>query len=448
MITIAMGRHKNLGRLSQSMTGDIKGLLKKLKGKDADERREAANALGDAAQKGKDISAASGALEAALSDENRMARVRVAWALANHMLQKGRAKDLAALYDHGGSEVRNGIAQALVFWTIKDTDISPLVPLLEKDLKEPSLKHGVASALAYSYVHKGLDKGYAKLLKDNDPLVRLSAAAACRSAASESQDISPFLQALRKSLGDSDGSVARAAADALATYHGKRREWKEIDNLLTHRNENVRYSTAETLYGFAEALDIPRDVPNLLKALGDKDGMVGKGALAVIRHAAEKGKDIAFAVPMLKRLEMNPRMKEAAGLALKTYELRKDAGKRCQSCLDCELGRRPGDESKSLEDLASIVKEIACCGGEVTHVIFRCRKCGKYYASSYYDHTGFEEEQFFIKEISKKDAEKAMKELKKCKNPDDEDCKCDVHKKYLKGDDLPVKGTLKYSVTI
>ncbi len=433
------------------MAGDIEELIKKLKGKDADERREAANALGDAAQEGKDISAASDALNDALSDENHVVRVRAAWALAAYHLQKKDIASVGRLIAKKDEGIIFGAIQALPYAMRKGLNIGALVPVLEKLLNKAEdnmLKGSLVDTLVDHYMMVGAHDSAARLLKHRDMKVRYGAASAYRNAAMDGIDISPSIPALSETLRDRDDSVKRAAAEALGYYHAKRKGWKEIDRLLAEKDSNVRGPIVSLLYSHATEFDIRSDIPNLMRILEEDETDLKDGAISILREAAEGGVDISFAVPMLRRLEMNPRLKEEAGLALKTYELRKDAGKRCQSCLDCELGRRPGDESKSLEHLASIVKEIACCGGEVTHNIFRCKKCGKHYASSYYDHTGFEEEQFFIKEISKKDAEKAVKEMKKCKDPEDEDCDCAVHKKYLKDDDLPVKGVLKFSETL
>ncbi len=425
------------------MPEHVKELLKKLESNDRKKWLDAINGLGSAAQKGEDISAGAGALEKALSSEDSIVRVRAGWALAMHRLQKGEMTKLAELYTEGGAEVRNGVAQALSFWVRRGADISLLVPALEKDLDNPELGSRVVSGLSDFYILKGMDKEYSELL-NKDESVRFGAVAVCRSAASDGKDISKFVPALKKALGDSDASVSKAAAGALVTYYAKRRRWEEINPLLVHKKGIVRYAAVDSLYSFAGLIDIPQDLPNLLKTLQDGDLEVGKCAMGIIRSAAEKGRDISYAVPILKASSL----KEEAGLALKTYELMKDAGGRCAKCLGCELGRKPGDESGSIEDLSSIVKEIPCCAGIVTHSIFRCKECGKYFSSSYYDHTGFESEQYSIQEISKEEAESATLEIKKCKNPEDKKCSCIVHKEFLKNDALPIKGVLKFSETI
>ncbi len=120
-------------------------------------------------------------------------------------------------------------------------------------------------------------------------------------------------------------------------------------------------------------------------------------------------------------------------------------GTQCRDCLDCEAGLGPGDAKKSLENMALIIKSISCCGGDVTHRVFRCSACGKHYLSTYFDHSDTGHGQFSISLIGKDDAERIAAGFKKCPSPEFRLCKCDVHMGYLKDERVSVKGVLKYS---
>ncbi len=433
------------------MAGEIGQALEKLKSRDRDKRLDAANALGNAARGGEDISAASGALDRALSDEDGIVRVRAAWALAIHYFQKGDLDAVNKLRGSGDRDIRHGAAQAFGFALSKGIDLAPLMPELEKDLAEAtdsSLRYELVGTLAGIYLRNGLAGKAAGMLRHEDKGIRSRAASSYMVAATDGADISSLLAPLREALSDVEQEVRHYAASALAGFHARRKQWKEIDGLLVNRDSTVRYSVITDLQPHAGRFEFS-DIPNLLKCLEDNDFDVRKGAVSILRMAAKEGQDISFAVPALKKAAIygDEEVKEAVGNALREYELRKDAGQRCRHCMDCELGPEPGNESKSLEGLAVIVKEIACCGGEVTHRIFRCRQCGKHYLSSYYDHTGFEAEQFSIVVIGREDAGKLADEIKKCREPENKNCGCPVHK-LLKDDAMPVKGTIKYKATI
>ena len=113
----------------------------------------------------------------------------------------------------------------------------------------------------------------------------------------------------------------------------------------------------------------------------------------------------------------------------------------CQYCKNSEEGILKID-SKSREDLVRIETMMMCgCGGYVTHNIFKCKKCNKYYLSTFEDHWPPSTADLYIYLISKKDAEKLAKEIKKCKNLNNEDCGCPVHRKHER---IQIKGEKKY----
>lgn len=429
----------------------IKEQLEKLKSKDRNKRLDAANALGNAALNGEDINAASGALDRALSDEDDTVRVRAAYALATHYVQKENLDAVKKLIESKEQNIRYGAAQGL--GSAKGMAISSLVPALEKGLAEAtdnSLRSQLVALLASFYLRNEMVEKATGMLRHEDKNVRSRAASSYMIAAMNGTDISIMLQALKGALGDKEQEVRHYAAEALVGFHAQRKQWKEIDELLVNKDSTVRYSVVSDLQSHVGSFDIRSDIPNLLKILDDNDFDVRKGAISIFKMVAEKGLDISFAVPALKKAAIygDEEVKEAVENVLKAYELRKEPGQRCKYCLNCETGLGPGNESKSFEVLGTIVKEISCCGGDVTHTIFRCTRCGKYYLSSYYDHTGFEAEQFSIVMIDKADAEQLADEIRKCKEPENPDCGCAVHTALLKYDAMPVKGVIKYKATI
>ncbi len=452
-------------------------LIEKLRRDDPDERRHAANALGEAAQEGQDISAASEALQNGLEDHNHTARVRTAWALALLFLAKKDLSGVNSLIGRKDDAVTHGAVQALQYSVRKGTDIVPLLPVLEKILnktKEGMLKGSLVDVLATAQIRAGMQEKSSGLLKHREERVRYGAAAVYRGEAWDGRDISPSLPALREALDDSDGSTRRAAAEALVHFHAQKQEWKEIDDLLEYtrlrqaakkrrifrapeglfsgrdndRRSEVRHAVIDALYRYVTRSDFLSELPHLIQALDDKDAYVRKGVAALLRSAAEEGRDISSYVPHLKKALEDVQVRESAELALKTYDLKKNHGKRCPACLDCELGVGPGQESESFESLARIVKEMYCCAGELSQTLLRCNRCKKYFLSSYYDHTGFHAEQHEIDRISRKDAAKAVKEIEKCEDPENARCNCPVHKKYMKNGELPIRGERKYSVTL
>ena len=284
-------------------------------------------------------------------------------------------------------------------------------------------------------------------LKSGEALERFSAVSRLREAAEKGEDISAAAGALASTLSDKDRDVRTSAARLLTDFYGRKKQWKEIDGLLANNNGEVRASVLSKLEGFAGSFDFS-DIPNLLKSLDDQNYGARADAAGFFEKAAEKGLDISIALPGLRRVAIygDERVKEKVDNAIKAYELRKEPGQRCKYCLDCETGFGPGSESKSLEDLAVIIKAISCCGGDVTHRVFRCSRCGKHYLSTYFDHSDFDHGQFSISIIGKEDAERIAATLKKCQDPEWRLCKCEVHTGYLKDERVPIKGELKYSV--
>ena len=84
------------------------------------------------------------------------------------------------------------------------------------------------------------------------------------------------------------------------------------------------------------------------------------------------------------------------------------------------------------------------CGKSVRHSVFRCTRCGKYYITSYYEHRYPHSDDALTKLIDKAEAERIIVEIRKCKTPEDPDCRCEIHKKseHLGSE---AKGERKYS---
>ena len=117
----------------------------------------------------------------------------------------------------------------------------------------------------------------------------------------------------------------------------------------------------------------------------------------------------------------------------------------CRYCGDGKEGMTPELRANS-EQLAVIEITMSCgCGGTVRHSIFRCRRCGACYLSSFYEHTCYgSEDEHLVKRIAEEDAGTAAGSIKRCGRPDDPSCRCDIHKgsEFL---DNRIKGELRYS---
>ncbi len=448
------------------MSDTVKDMIQKLKKDDVDEKTTAANALGAAAQKGQDIGAATEALHSALSDSNSTIRVRAAWALSIFYFCMNDIASVERLIQKNNEDINYGVVQAAGYSVRKGVNIGPLIEKLEGLLsktKGSTLRGSLVDAITYYHIQTGQQDKSAKLLEHRDNGVRFGAAAVYRSAAMDSIDISPSLEALRERLADGDNVVQRTAAEALGYFHAQKGQWQEIDRLLTNKEEKktfrkqrgtinirVRQSLIDLLYSHVTRFNICSDIPSLIGAMEEPDENVRRSTSALIRQAAEQGQDISALVPMLKKAlaDDDARVRKLADLALKTCELKNDSGKRCPACLDCELGLGPGRESESLDVLALILKRMNCCAGELSWTLYRCSRCQKYFLSSYYDHTGFHPEQHIIEMISRKDAEMVITEIRKCKDPGNPECTCHVHKKFMKNGEFPAKGSRQYEITI
>lgn len=100
----------------------------------------------------------------------------------------------------------------------------------------------------------------------------------------------------------------------------------------------------------------------------------------------------------------------------------------CEACKNAEKGLLEIN-SKQRMDLVRIETMMSCgCGGNVTHTIFLCKKCNKYYLIRYEAHWPPSSEDIYIYEINKSKAIKAVLELKKCKNLESDSCQCTIHK--------------------
>ncbi len=98
----------------------------------------------------------------------------------------------------------------------------------------------------------------------------------------------------------------------------------------------------------------------------------------------------------------------------------------CNSC-------RYAVEAKSLpkknETLAKIETLMMCgCGGYVTHIISRCKRCDKHYLYTGEHHWPPHDEDFYLQLIDKEDALKMVEEIKKCPDLGNPDCGCEIHR--------------------
>lgn len=284
-------------------------------------------------------------------------------------------------------------------------------------------------------------------MKSADALERLLGVGGFRDAFDAGQDISPAEGALRGALLDKDKEVREASARLLSRFFAKMKRWNDAGELLAHPRSEVRASAIYGLSAYAGAFDPKSDIPGLLAALDDADYDVRTEAVLFFEKAAAAGQDISAAVPSLKKNAVygDGRVKEAVSNALKALEAGLGKGTQCRDCLGCEAGLGPGDAKKSLEYMALIIRSISCCGGDVTHRVFRCKSCGQHYVSTYFDHSDFDHGQFSIWALSADQAAAIACELKKCPNPEFRICKCDIHAKYLKDEALPVQGKPRYS---
>jgi hypothetical protein len=285
-------------------------------------------------------------------------------------------------------------------------------------------------------------------LKSSDAVARLRAASTLREALEKGEDISAAEGALIEALSDRDGDLRASSARLLSSFYGKRKRWGGINRILEHKRGDVRSSALGQLGCIAGDFDLRKDIPNIVRSLDDSDYEVRAEAAGLFEKAAAYGQDISFAIPGLKKVAIygDERVKKAVANAIKAGEMRKEGGRRCQKCLDCETGFGPGNAAKCFDDLAIMIKSISCCGGDVTHRVFRCIACGNHYLSTYFDHSDTGHGQLSIRLIGQADAERIVAMFKKCQQSEWRLCKCEIHMGYLKDENVPITGQLKYKV--
>ncbi len=157
-----------------------------------------------------------------------------------------------------------------------------------------------------------------------EPLQRFGALASLREALERGEDIGPAEEAIRRALSDKDKDVREKAARLLVYFYGRGKGWGRIDSLLAHPNADVRYSALFALGTLAGSFS-PSDMPNLGKALDDQSFDVRAEAVNIFAKAAEKGQDIEFAVPGLRRAAVygDEKVKEKAEKAIKAFQTKK-----------------------------------------------------------------------------------------------------------------------------
>ncbi len=175
--------------------------------------------------------------------------------------------------------------------------------------------------MASRFMEGGIGRSIAEL-GSPEPLKRFGALSSLREALERGEDISPAEEAVGKALSDRDLDVREKAARLLVYFHGRRKEWGRIDALLAHQNADVRYSALFALGAFAGSFSPSSDMPNLGKALDDQSFDVRAEAVNIFLKAAEKGQDIEFAVPGLRRAAIygDEKVKEKAERAIKASQ--------------------------------------------------------------------------------------------------------------------------------
>ncbi|MBU0527158.1 hypothetical protein KKE92_01640 [Candidatus Micrarchaeota archaeon] len=344
----------------------------------------------------------------------------------NDLLEKLKSPDIAQRRKAANNLSESGM------------DIAQALPAIKEAFgkeKDTWIKGILAGALAAHYVQKGMTDEAVKFLDDKNERVRYYTAKELRNASMAGADITAALVPLMKVLIGMDVDVRRVAGQAIVAYYAKRKQWNDINAILVAKGARGKYEIIVALQDFVSGVI---ELPSLLSMLKDGDFDSRKEAASVLRKASETGIDISFAVPALKSVLSDNSAGEEALNALKIYDLR--ASGKCSRCLE---GLFEGDV---LEKLATIIKGMSCCGGDVSHNIFRCPDCGKYYLTTFFDHSDFDHGQFYVYGISEKDAKMVVVEIGKCPANGNRHCDCQVHMVFLKDEKVPVDGKLKHSV--
>jgi len=265
----------------EDITPAVPALAKALGDKNEDVKDNAARALRDAAKNGQDITLAVPALANVLKDKNDDLDVRkyATWALWWAALQ-GRDITLAVpalanvLKDKNDDlNVRRYAAEVLRRAALQGQDITLAVSALAEALEDEDadVKKEAAWALTSHYLNKGNFAEIEKLLGNKDANVKLGAAEALRRAAENGQDITPAVPALVNALGDKNEDVKEKAAQALTSHYLNKGNFAEIEKLLGNKDADVKVGAALALRRAADkGQDITPAVPALTNALGDE----------------------------------------------------------------------------------------------------------------------------------------------------------------------------------
>jgi HEAT repeat protein len=265
----------------------ISELIKKLGSKDAKERCEAAEALGDTAFGGSNIFSAIPALIKALSDEDEFVRISAAEALEK-AAEKGTDISAAlpylerALYadaDDLTSKTTHAAA-ALSQHYINKKEFEEINKLLLTE-DEPIVS-GVTSTLCEA-AKNGADISFsiptlAERLTSWDEYVRASVSSVLRVAADKGMDITAAINPMIKKMGEfyrADSSASDLSGPLIsAAANEKTRELTitALTGALSDPDMPTRIIAANVLEGIAlVGIDISSAVPALTKALGDED---------------------------------------------------------------------------------------------------------------------------------------------------------------------------------
>ena len=272
-------------------------LINALRNKKENVRKNAAEALVDAAYNGEDLSPAIPALGSALSDENLDVRRNAALALMN-IAEKGQDITLAIpalinALDDENLDVRRNAALALMNIAGKNLgmDITSAISVLVDALRYDENKYfrrSICDALGNA-AHNGRDitpaiPALGNALYDEDYGVKVSAVSALKEAVLKNLDITPaILPLINTSLSNEDHDITREVIWILVIAAEKGQDITlaipALATALNNEAEDLKMVVAEALEESAfYGIDTSPAIPALIKALDNKDSDIRNNA--------------------------------------------------------------------------------------------------------------------------------------------------------------------------
>ena len=201
-------------------------LVARLSAEDREEREAALASLKSAAYRGLDVSAAVPQLSALAGDPAASIRQIAGQTLTMHTIRQGAPGGLDPLYQGGDSEVKVGLASALVAAAEAGLDVTANTPTLVSLLGDATLdlRHDAAIALGYAATHgddvSSTVPNLIQLLADPEPEVRRMGAWALYRVGKYLHTAAPAIPALQALAADPDPEVREMAAEALSMARG------------------------------------------------------------------------------------------------------------------------------------------------------------------------------------------------------------------------------------